>query len=255
MPEQDICSSFDGAVDLPSPIVETGRRIGYARVSKTEQETALQMAALRAQGCDLIFEEKVSSVSKARPAFEACLDQLRPGDTLVVWKLDRLGRNAAQLIILVSDMEKRGIQFVCITQGFDTSTPMGKAFLGILAVFAQLERDQIIERTNAGLEVARQMGHFGGARPVLMGDKLAKAKELYFNRPINPVTGRRYNNQELADLLGVAKATMQRYVLHDGMPTRARDREIFLAKHGSLENYQARWADPNAGKNPNKRRY
>lgn len=242
----------DGPVDPTLVDMALPRKIGYVRVSKTEQETALQLAALRGFGCELIFEEKISSVAKQRPAFEACLAELQPGDTLVVWKLDRLGRKTVELISLVESLSQRGIGFVCTTQGFDTSTPMGKAFLAILAAFAQLERDTIVERTRAGLEAARAMGHFGGGRRSLTGEKLERARAAYYDRPIDPATGKRMSNRQLAAMFGVSKITLQNWVLHDGVPTWKAKRLALLGREVDLDAWRERTNDPMWGRNPNK---
>ena len=218
------------------------RRIGYARVSKTEQETALQLAALNVQHCDLIFEEKIKSVAKHRPAFEECIRQLQPGDTLIVWKLDRLGRNTVQLITLIDDLEKRGIHFNCITQGFDTSTPIGKAFLGMMAVFAQLERDQIIERTTAGLLAAEEKGHFGGRPRKLTPEQVERAKEAYVNRPLSLKTGKRMTMDELAAEFGVNRRTLDVAILHDGIHTQKGIRPLQLRAQAKREAFAARQA-------------
>ena len=232
--------------------MEPARKVGYVRVSTNEQETALQLAALKGVGCNPIFEEKISGAKDHRPALDACLRNLQPGDTLVVWKLDRLGRTTVKLLDLVEDLEKRGVHFSCTTQGMDTGTPMGKLMLTILAGFAEFERSLIIERTKNGMEAARAKGHFGGRRRVLYGEKLARAKEAYFNRPISPATGKKMTNAELAASFGIAKPTLQRWALHDGVPTFAPQREEFLRRNGDLEEWRARTEDPLNGTNPAK---
>lgn len=232
---------------------QAARKVGYVRVSTDAQETALQLASLRGVGCEPIFEEKMSGAKDNRPALEACLKNLRSGDTLVVWKLDRLGRTTIKLLDLVEDLEKRGIHFQCTTQGFDTGTPMGKLMLTMLAGFAEFERSLLIERTQAGLEAARAKGHFGGRRRVLYGDKLERAREAYFNRPISPATGKKMTNAELAVMFGIAKPTLQRWALHDGVPTYGPQREAFFERNPDLLAWHERTADPMNGTNPAKK--
>jgi DNA invertase Pin-like site-specific DNA recombinase len=229
------------------------RKVGYVRVSTNEQETALQLAALRGAGCTDIFEEKISGAKDRKPALDACLDSLRQGDTLVVWKLDRLGRTTVKLLDLVEDLEKRGIFFQCTTQGMDTGTPMGKLMLTILAGFAEFERSLTIERTINGLEAARAAGHFGGRRRKVYGEKLERAREAYFNRPLSPVTGKKMTNDELAKMFGIAKPTLQRWCLHGGVPTWGPQREAFQARNPDYDEWLARTEDPMNGTNPNKR--
>jgi len=228
------------------------RKIGYVRVSTDDQDTALQLAALRAEGCDYIFDEKVSGAKTKRPGLEACLQSLQPGDALVVWKLDRLGRTMLKLLELIEDLDRRGVQFVCTTQRFDTSTPMGKAFLGMLATFAQFERDMIIERTRAGLKAAHAKGHFGGMPRKLTGKKLQLAKELYVNRPISPKTGKRMNVDELSAHLGVTKTTLYRYVMHGGVPKWDPLRVKFLERNPDVAAWLAKTDDPLYGRNRDK---
>jgi len=134
--------------------------IGYARVSREDQNLDMQLQAIIKRGVDKkqIFQEKVSGVSKKRPQFELCLKRLRRGDTLVVWKLDRLGRSLTQLCELSKSFDDRGIMLVSITEGIDTTTAMGKLFFHFMAAIAQFERDHISERTRAGIAAAKQRG-------------------------------------------------------------------------------------------------
>lgn len=141
--------------------------IGYARVSREDQNLDLQIDAILKRGVDpkQIFKEKVSGVSKKRPQFALCLKRLRRGDTLVVWKLDRLGRSLTALCELSKSFDDRGIMLVSITEGIDTTTAMGKLFFHFMAAIAQFERDLIGERTKAGIEAARTRGTWR-SRPV-----------------------------------------------------------------------------------------
>ena len=129
--------------------------IGYARVSTTDQNPQLQLDALREAGAVRVFNDHgVSGSTAARPGLDTCLDHLRKGDVLTVWKLDRLGRNTQHVLAVVDELTSRGIGFRSITEGLHTDGPMGKAMLTIMAAFAQLERDTMIERTRAGLAAA-----------------------------------------------------------------------------------------------------
>lgn len=140
-------------------------KIGYARVSTFDQNLDSQLDELKKAGCTKIFQEKASSVKK-RPEFEKCLDYLREGDTLVVWKLDRLGRTTKKLLELIDDLKDRGINLQIITLGVDTSTAAGRLFFTMMAGLAEMERELIRERTNAGLQAARARGRMGGRKPI-----------------------------------------------------------------------------------------
>lgn len=140
--------------------------IGYARVSTNEQETALQLDALKRQGVERVYEEKRSS-TVARPMLAACLDTTRPGDTLVVYKVDRLARSLKELISLLERLENRGVFFRSCTEHIDTSTSGGRMMMHVVGAFAQFERDIIRERTKAGLAAARARGVQLGRAPAL----------------------------------------------------------------------------------------
>ena len=141
-----------------------GRLIGYARVSTNEQETALQLAAMRLAGIELIFEEKRSSVVH-RPVLAQALAALRPGDTLCVYKVDRLARSLIDLMTLLRDLEKRGVAFRSLTEPIETATPAGRLMLQILGAFAEFERNVIRERCAAGRCEAKARGvRFGRPR-------------------------------------------------------------------------------------------
>lgn len=132
--------------------------IGYARVSTQDQNLELQLDALTKAGCQKVFEDTISGTRADRPGLGKALEMLREGDTLVVWKLDRLGRSVKQLVELVSDLHKQNVQFKSLTDSIDTSTPSGRFFFHVMASLAEMERDLIVERTRAGLDVARQLG-------------------------------------------------------------------------------------------------
>jgi DNA invertase Pin-like site-specific DNA recombinase len=138
-------------------------KIGYVRVSKEEQNEELQLDALKKYGCEKIFQEKISGVSKLRPEFERMKDVLRTGDELVVWDIDRLGRTTLELIILVDDLNQKGILFKSLSQSLiDTTTETGEFIFKLFALLAEHERKRLIRRTKAGQEAARARGRMGG---------------------------------------------------------------------------------------------
>ena len=181
--------------------------IGYARVSTTDQNSELQMNALRDAGAIRIFNDHgVSGSTAARPGLDTCLDHLREGDVLTVWKLDRLGRNTQHVLAVVDQLTSRGIGFRSLTEGLHTDGPMGKAMLTIMAAFAQLERDTMIERTRAGLAAAAANGRKSG-RPRKVDDAdAAKARQL---------RGKGITATDIAKMLGVSRATVYRYLVDD----------------------------------------
>ncbi|OBA80112.1 invertase [Mycobacterium sp. 1164966.3] len=181
--------------------------IGYARVSTTEQDPQLQLDALQKAGAARIFTDHgVSGATASRPQLDACLDHLRDGDVLTVWKLDRLGRNTQHVLAVVDDLISRGVGFRSITEGLHTEGAMGKAMLTIMAAFAQLERDTMIERTRAGLAAAAANGRKGG-RPRKVNDaQAAKARHL---------KEKGVAATDIAKMLSVSRATVYRYLAED----------------------------------------
>ncbi|HAV2210789.1 DNA-invertase [Enterobacter cloacae subsp. cloacae] len=153
-------------------------QIGYVRVSTNDQNTALQRNALECAGCELIFEDKMSGKTSDRPGLKKVLRTLSDGDTLVVWKLDRLGRSMRHLVTLIEELRGRGINFRSLTDSIDTSTPMGRFFFHVMGALAEMERELIVERTRAGLAAARQQGRIGGRRPKLTAEQWAQAGRL-----------------------------------------------------------------------------
>ncbi|MDQ5988609.1 MAG: DNA-invertase hin [Syntrophus sp. SKADARSKE-3] len=151
---------------------------GYARVSTFDQNIDLQEDALRKAGCEKVFSDKTSGSKKDRPGLNDAISHLRTGDTLVIWKLDRLGRSLKNLIDLTSQLEGMGVHFQSITDGIDTKTPAGRFFFHVMAALAQMERELIIERTKAGLAAARERGRKGGRKRAMTDSKLAAAKKL-----------------------------------------------------------------------------
>lgn len=152
-------------------------KIGYMRVSTEDQDMTLQKAALERYGCDRIFSDQISGRITSREGLNAALAALKSGDTFVVWKLDRFARNTAQAMTAIDDFLKRKIGFVSITEGFDTTTPTGKAMAGMIAIFAELERSFISERTKAGLAAVKARGDRIGRLPA-PPEAIALAKEL-----------------------------------------------------------------------------
>lgn len=179
-------------------------RIGYARVSTTDQDAALQMSALQDADCERIFvDEGVSGKDASRPQLDAMLDHLREGDTVIIWKFDRLGRNTRNLLELIEAIEFKGCGFESLTEKIDTTGPMGKAMLTIMSAFAQLERDTISERTKAGLAEAAKNNRLGGRPKAVDADDIAKAQQ--WKREGLPV-------EKIAKYLGVSRPTVYRYL-------------------------------------------
>ena len=153
--------------------------IGYARVSTNDQDVALQLDALREAGVARVFEDRgVSGAKSERPGLTDALAYLREGDTLVVWKLDRLGRSMTHLLATVSDLEAKGIGFRSLTENIDTTTPTGRLVFHIFGALGQFERDLIRERTSAGLKAAAARGRKGGRPVVATPKKVARARQL-----------------------------------------------------------------------------
>lgn len=151
---------------------------GYARVSTDDQELALQIAALERHGVDAIFSEHASGKTVKRKKLELVIKLLRRGDTLVVWKLDRLGRDLAGVLDVIKGLSDDGVNLVSLTEQFDTHTPMGKAFLQIALVFAELERNMISERTREGMAAAKAAGQTFGRKPLIWKGDRGSVKRL-----------------------------------------------------------------------------
>lgn len=182
----------------------TGHQVGYARVSTRDQNPDLQLDALRQAGCERIFEEKASGAQRDRPELTAALDYIRPGDTLVVWKLDRLARSLKQLLETVEDLDARGIGFRSLTEAIDTTTPGGRLVFHLFAALAEFERSLIRERIAAGLEAAQARGRFAGRPPALSTDDLTAAKAMLRDPKITV--------EKVAKQLGVAPSTLYRHL-------------------------------------------
>jgi DNA invertase Pin-like site-specific DNA recombinase len=152
--------------------------IGYARVSTQDENLDLQIDALTRTGCEKLFDDKASGSRAERPGLSKALETLRTGDTLVVWKLDRLGRSVKNLVGLVAALQEQDIQFKSVTDAIDTATPSGRFFFHVMASLAQMERELTIERTRAGLETARKLGRKGGRKRRMTDSKIESAKRL-----------------------------------------------------------------------------
>jgi DNA invertase Pin-like site-specific DNA recombinase len=169
--------TLDAATATPL-ILATGHSYGYARVSTVAQDEALQVDALQAAGCDRIWVDHASGKTMGRPELEDLLRTLLPGDTLTVWRLDRLGRDLRDLLAAVASLGDRGVAFRSLREAIDTSTPAGRLVLGIFGSLAEFERELIRERTLAGLAAARARGRVGGRPTVMTPAKLRAAQSL-----------------------------------------------------------------------------
>ena len=178
--------------------------IGYARVSTQDQNLNLQKDELTKFGCTKIYEDVASGAKSVRTGLEAAIDFAREGDTLVIWKLDRLGRSLRDLIEIVIRLEKQGVSFVCLTQNIDTRTPGGKLFFHIFGALAEYERELIRERTKAGLTAARARGRTGGRKPAMNEEQIEQARAMMDNPKLKI--------KSIIKTLGVSKATLYKYV-------------------------------------------
>jgi DNA invertase Pin-like site-specific DNA recombinase len=180
--------------------------IGYARVSTHEQHLHLQQDALSTAGCLKIFTDTISGVKSERKGLAEALDYVRGGDTLVVWRLDRLGRSLKDLIERITDLHSRNIGFKSLTENIDTTTSGGKLIFHIFGALAEFERDIITERTNAGLTAARARGRQGGRPRSSLSDerKLQMARQMYEKKTI-PV-------KDICKALGIPRSTFYKYV-------------------------------------------
>lgn len=181
----------------------SGARIGYARVSTLEQNLDLQRDALDAAGCTFLYTDTASGAKSERPGLTQALAQCRKGDTLVVWKLDRLGRSLPHLVETVRDLHERGVGFQSLQESIDTSTSGGKLIFHLFASLAEFERDLIRERTLAGLEAARARGRKGG-RPPGVDEKKRQAA-------ISLAKDKSRSVKEICEILGIARNTYYKY--------------------------------------------
>jgi len=180
--------------------------LGYARVSAADQNPDLQLDALRAAGCYRLFVDTASGALDERPQLAKVLDHLRSGDTLVVWKLDRLGRSLRHLIDTVAELERRDIGFRSLQESIDTTSPGGKLIFHIFGALAEFERDLIRQRTLAGLAAARARGRAGGRPRSMTATKIALARQMYDTQ--------QHSLAEIAKTLGVSRASIYRHLGH-----------------------------------------
>ena len=179
-------------------------QIGYARVSTIEQNVAPQIDQLNDAGCERIFRDKASGAKTERPGLQEAIEFLREGDSLVVWRLDRLGRSLRHLIDTVSELEERGIGFRSLQESIDTTTSGGRLIFHIFGALAEFERNLIRERTMAGLRAARARGRIGGRPRKLDAKKTELAYRLYDEK--------KYAVKEICQMLGVSKPTLYSYL-------------------------------------------
>lgn len=178
--------------------------IGYARVSTDQQDHALQVDALRSAGCEKLFVETASGSRADRQELARAMEHVRQGDTLVVWRLDRLARSLRHLIDISEDMQQRGIALRSLTEAIDTSTASGRLLLNILGALAQMEREIIVERTRAGLVAAAARGRRGGRPPALDDAKVRAAKAMLVSGTMSAA--------EVARQIGVSPSTLYRHL-------------------------------------------
>jgi DNA invertase Pin-like site-specific DNA recombinase len=191
-----------------------GHLLGYARVSTTDQDASLQIDALNAAGCYRVFVDTMSGSLQHRLELDKLLDQLRPGDTLVVWRLDRLGRSIRHLIDQLHALAERGIGFRSLQETIDTTSPGGRLVFHVFAALAEFERDLIKERTNAGLAAARARGRTGGRPSRLSADQVRTARRLYEQQDLTVA--------QIGDVLGVSRTTIYRALARHTEPVAAR---------------------------------
>ena len=183
-------------------------RIGYARVSTGDQNLDLQVGSLEEAGCERIYREKTSGAAKSRPELEKCLDSLREGDALVVWRLDRFGRSLKDLVSKMETLEEKDVDFVSLTEGIDTTTAQGKLTFHIFGALAEFERELTRERTMAGLEAAREQGRVGGRPRALSEEDIPQVQALMQNPEVS--------TSDICERFDISRATLYRYVGPDG---------------------------------------
>jgi DNA invertase Pin-like site-specific DNA recombinase len=190
-------------------------KIGYARVSTKEQNLSMQIDALEKEGCKRIFQEKIGGAKADRPQLRKMIEQLREGDVIITWKLDRLGRSLRDLVNLINEIQDKGAGLKSLNDSIDTTTPQGKLTFHLFASLAEFERDIIRERTKAGLEAARARGRKGG-RPKGLSkeaqDKAIVAETLYKQGKMS-VT-------EICKHLKIARSTLYKYLRYRGVKLR-----------------------------------
>jgi len=185
-----------------------GHKIGYARVSTADQDPQLQLDALAIEECLKVYKDVATGTKADRPQWQACLDDLRPGDTLIIWKIDRLGRSLRDLVDIVAVLEARGVGVKSLTNGIvDTTTAHGKLVFGMFALMAEYEAALIKERTLAGLAAARARGRTGGRKPKMTPALVNKAQRMYDSK--------QFTMAEIASSCGVTAMTIYRNIRTD----------------------------------------
>ncbi len=179
-----------------------GELLGYARVSTADQDAALQIDALNAAGCVKVFVDTTSGALDQRPELQRLREHLRAGDTVVVWRLDRLGRSIRHLIDTMTEFNDQGVGFRSLTENIDTTTSGGRLVFHLFAALAEFERDLIRDRTKAGLAAARARGRLGGRPPVLTADQVKAARRMYDQQDMTVA--------QIGAVLGVSRATIYR---------------------------------------------
>ena len=177
-------------------------RLGYARVSTSEQNLDLQLRALKGAGCDRIFQDTITGKSRKRPGLNKLMASIKTGDAVVIWRVDRLGRNFYHLVTVAEELRVLGANIVSLTEGIDIATPLGQAIYRIICIFAELEHDNIVSRTRAGLDAARARGSKLGRPRKLSAPQIAEASRLLADHSISP--------EALAARYGVGRATLYR---------------------------------------------
>lgn len=180
---------------------------GYARVSAADQNLDTQIEQLKEHGCTEIFQETITGVAARKPVFEKLLSIVQPGDSIVVTRIDRLGRDTLQMLTLIEELNKRGVRLEILNLPFDANNSMGKALMQVAMVFAQLERDMIKEKQRAGIELAKKRGVYRG-RPHTYTERhkgLQHALELFRNRDKNGMTV-----DQISEITGISRATIYR---------------------------------------------
>ncbi len=180
------------------------QRIGYVRLEPGEKNPDMQVEALKAAGCSLVFEEIASSKGSVRPRLEECRKALRRGDTLIVWRLDRLGRSLPHLVQIVTDLAREGIGLESVSERIDTVSATGKLILHFFSVLADFERNLIRERTNAGLSAAKARGRSGGRKPKLDEKDVKEIQALWRDKSISVA--------EIAKRYGVSRTTLYKHL-------------------------------------------
>ncbi|MBK8295145.1 MAG: recombinase family protein [Solirubrobacterales bacterium] len=184
-----------------------GDFLGYARVSTVDQNLDMQLDALNQAGCSRIFSDKVTGTQAERPELTKMLEYARAGDTIVVWKLDRFGRNLKDLLDQVNGLDDRGIGFKSLNDNIDTTSPGGRLVFHVFGAMAQYERDMLSDRTRAGLEAARARGRVGGRKRSFTDEKVAVARDLY---------DKGTTVASISKTLGVSRGTIYRYLFPGG---------------------------------------